>query len=433
MNELATVQARIPIPRDAPCTSDQWRILCDAIFPSAKTAGAIMLAWDYCSVRRLDIFKKPVNIVQVWNSSLGRMVETVWPGINELLVTAARTGKWAGMDMPEWGDATTTVFKGVVRDGNGWKEKEAKVTYRDSCSVTVYRITEGERYSYTVPVFWEEAYARQGNKDSELPTDMWRKRPRGQHHKTAMAASLRAAFPEDCAEYTSEEMEGKTVEAGGVVIDAEPERQSRPEPKQIRQPAKPARARDPVDEDRIPDFDGPPPDESPPPPNGKNARYEIKGWLSQAKNVAEVWAVADTPLYLKVQKEAPKAVKDEVTAMLQEALERVAAQLAEAPPDDGAPPPDMPPDGPPGDMFPGDVVLDALDKAQQEGLQQPQPDAYALCAEIKKNGKTMTLAELNAWMKTRDIDERAGMMNDASLQLVQETLKAVREPLRVKK
>jgi hypothetical protein len=41
---------------------------------------------------------------------------------------------------------------------------------------------------------------------------MWIKRPRGQLHKCAKAASLRAAFPEECGDYAAEGMEGKVID-----------------------------------------------------------------------------------------------------------------------------------------------------------------------------------------------------------------------------
>ena len=53
--------------------------------------------------------------------------------------------------------------------------------------------------------------SRAGGARSEVPTDMWVKRPHGQLLKCAKAASLRAAFPEE-ADYTAEEMEGKVIE-----------------------------------------------------------------------------------------------------------------------------------------------------------------------------------------------------------------------------
>ncbi len=80
----------------------------------------------------------------------------------------------------------------------------------------------GTRCPFSETVFWEETYARV--KKSEMPNEMWQKRPRGQLLKCAKAASLRAAFPEETGDYTAEEMAGKVIEADIVqtesVIDA---------------------------------------------------------------------------------------------------------------------------------------------------------------------------------------------------------------------
>jgi len=146
-----------------------------------------------------------------------------WPGINEIQVTASRTGKYAGMDEPKWGPDKTQTFKGVVKwkEGNAWKEEAAEltITFPEWCGVTVYRMIEGQRCAFTEPVYWIEAYARRGK--TEVPNDMWAKRTRGQLLKVAKAFSLRAAFPEE-GEYTAEEMEGKEIESGGIVIDNTP-------------------------------------------------------------------------------------------------------------------------------------------------------------------------------------------------------------------
>lgn len=207
----------------------KWRVLCESVFPNAKTAESIVLALEYCKARKLDPFKRPVNIVPMWNKSLGREVETVWPGINEVQVTASRTGKYAGMDEPKWGADKTQTFKGFVKykDGSQWKEEnlEVTLTFPEWCAVTVYRMIEGQRCAFTEPVYWLEAYARRGK--TEVPNDMWAKRTRGQLLKVAKAFSLRAAFPEE-GEYTAEEMEGKEIEAGGVIIDNEPAPAAKP-------------------------------------------------------------------------------------------------------------------------------------------------------------------------------------------------------------
>ena len=57
-----------------------------------------------------------------------------------------------------------------------------------------------------------EAYSTAGGKYSQIPTAMWIKRPKGQLAKCGKAASLRAAFPEECG-YAAEEMDGKSIDA----------------------------------------------------------------------------------------------------------------------------------------------------------------------------------------------------------------------------
>lgn len=222
-NTAITIRARLPMPREAQLgslTPQQWRVLTDAIFPGAQTAEAVCMAIDYCKARGLDVFKKPVHIVPMWNARLRREVETVWPGINELQVTAARSGAWAGMDEPKWGPEATDTFRG---DKGG----TVTVSFPEWCSVTVYRLVNGQPRPFAEPVYWREAYGRVGR--SEEPNSMWRKRPRGQLHKVAKAASLRAAFPEDIGgDYAAEEMEGQAGDVGGVIIEGEAEPQSPP-------------------------------------------------------------------------------------------------------------------------------------------------------------------------------------------------------------
>lgn len=226
--QITDVKARLPMTQGARArgiTPAQWRVLTDQTFPAAKTAEAIELAIDYCVARNLDVFKKPVHIVPMWNNALRREVETIWPGINEVQITAARTGQWAGMDSPKWGPMITETFSGFkveYKNGNRTTvQASVEITYPEWCEVTVHRLIGGQPRAFCEPVYWKEAYSTSGGRGSLLPTDMWVKRPRGQLHKVAKAASLRAAFPEE-GELTAEEMEGKVTEAGGVVIDHEP-------------------------------------------------------------------------------------------------------------------------------------------------------------------------------------------------------------------
>ena len=193
-----------------------WAVLADSIFPNAKTPEGVILAVRYCQARGLDVMKRPVHVVSMWSTALGRYVETVWPGIAEVQITAARTGLWAGLDSPRFGPELTKTFTGTVKRDNQWTEVAVTVTFPEWAETTVYRMVNGVRCPFSEMVFWEETYARQGR--AEVPNEMWQKRPKGQLLKCAKAASLRAAFPEE-AGYTAEEMEGKAIE-GHAPVDA---------------------------------------------------------------------------------------------------------------------------------------------------------------------------------------------------------------------
>lgn len=193
-------------------SEQSWTVLTEVTFPTAKTPEAIMMALDYCRTRKLDIFKKPVHIVPMWNSALGRHVETVWPSIMEIQTTASRTGLWAGMDRPVWGPDKTQTFSGRYKDENEqWKETCVDVTFPEWVAVTVYRLVNGQRCAFTEEVYWLEAYSTAGGRYSQIPTAIWIKRPKGQLAKCGKAASLRTAFPEDCG-YAAEEMEDKSLD-----------------------------------------------------------------------------------------------------------------------------------------------------------------------------------------------------------------------------
>lgn len=179
-----------------------WRALTDAVFPAARTAEGIILAMSYCRARNLDVFKRPVHVVPIWDSERRQYIESVWSGIGELRTTAFRTGLYAGADPAAFGPDVTRQFSGETKGGH----QQISLTYPEWCQITVYRVINGQIRPWPGPrVYWTETYARMGK--SELPNDMWRKRPRGQLEKCAEAAALRRAFPEELGEqYTADEI-----------------------------------------------------------------------------------------------------------------------------------------------------------------------------------------------------------------------------------
>lgn len=195
-----------------------WKALVEAVFPAAKSVDSIVMALSYCRARNLDPFKRPVHIVPMWDSKKRAYVETVWPGIAEVRTTAFRTGQYAGCDEAEFGPDIEQTFAGTVRD----EDRSVTARFPEWCRMTVYRMIGGQRVPFVGPkVYWIESYAKIGA--SDIPNDMWAKRPRGQLEKCAEAGALRKAFPEEVGNMlTAEEMEGQRLVADHVAptVDA---------------------------------------------------------------------------------------------------------------------------------------------------------------------------------------------------------------------
>lgn len=183
-----------------------WKALVEAVFPNAVAVESVILALSYCRARKLDPFKRNVHIVPIWNKELGRMVDTIWPGIGELRTTAFRTGEYAGRGQTAYGPDIT---KRVGRE---------EVTFPEWAQVTVYRMVKGQKVEFCGPrVYWLETYAT-AKRNDDTPNEMWLTRPRGQIEKCAEAAALRAAFPEELGgDYIPEEVQHSQVGKDNVV------------------------------------------------------------------------------------------------------------------------------------------------------------------------------------------------------------------------
>ena len=261
MNAIAIQGPRLPYhpaisERFPGVDQSSWRVLTDAVFPAAERPESIIMALAYCRARNLDIFKKPVQIVPIYDRKRGGMVDTVWPGIAELRTTAMRTGSFAGFEDTEYGPMVEAKLGGV------------DVRYPEWAQCTVYRLIAGQRVAFVGPkTYWIETYAT-AKRDTKAPNSMWAKRPRGQLEKCAEAAALRRAFPEEIGnEYAAEEVEGQ---AFGSMRDVT----NRPAPNLAARLAAPndgpregfnAVHGSPLGDDHIPDFEAAPSDASEPP------------------------------------------------------------------------------------------------------------------------------------------------------------------------
>lgn len=215
-----------------------WKALVESVFPNAKSPDAIILALSYCKARRLDVFKRPVHIVPIWDNNQRREVETVWPGIAEHRTTAMRTGNYAGLDAPRFGPDVTHTFSGDVGRGDSARKITIDVTFPAWCEITVYRMVQGARVPFPGPrVNWLEYYSARGK--SGVPNDRWTRAPVQMLEKCAEAAALRRAFPEEIGdEWTAEEVGGAAASPAMRDItptDAPPE----PTREQFQEPTQP--------------------------------------------------------------------------------------------------------------------------------------------------------------------------------------------------
>ncbi len=219
---LATYAPRLPYPAEAErmnVDSAAWRVLVEAIWPSAKSPASVLLALSYCKARKLDPLKRPIHIVPIWDSKQKKEVETIWPGIGELRTTASRTGGFGGNDDCAFGPDQKETF-GPDKD-----KVEKTVVYPLWAQMTGYRIVDGVRCKFVGPkVYWKETYKTRKN-ISDVPNNMWGTRPRGQLEKCAEAAMLRRCYPEELGDlHVPEEIRGAGFETVSVVGDVEIQR-----------------------------------------------------------------------------------------------------------------------------------------------------------------------------------------------------------------
>lgn len=171
-----------------------------SVYPGAKDESLEMVI-NYCENANLDPRQKPVEIVPTQIKKSEDV--TVWqdiirPGIGLYRTQANRSGAYAGIAEPQFGEEITENLGGI------------EITYPKWCVITVRKLIDGQIAEFIAREYWKENYAI-AKKDTTAPNKMWRKRPYGQLAKCAEAQALRKAFPELVGALpTYEEMEGKT-------------------------------------------------------------------------------------------------------------------------------------------------------------------------------------------------------------------------------
>lgn len=202
-----------PLPAMTLDERELMSVLKNSLYPGARDES-IKLVIGYCKASGLDPMQKPVHIVPMSVSTgkkdgngwdIKEMRDVVMPGIGLYRTQAARSGEYAGVSEPEFGDDVTETFGEVV------------ITYPKWCKVVIKRqMRNGAIVEFAAKELWKENYATKSAKSNE-PNAMWKRRPYAQLAKCAEAQALRKAFPEFGAQPTADEMEGKSFD--GETID----------------------------------------------------------------------------------------------------------------------------------------------------------------------------------------------------------------------
>ncbi len=197
-------------------TTEVWSALKNSLFPGAADESVLM-AYDYCAARGLDVMLKPVHLVQMYikdkqNGDKGSMRDVVMPGIGLYRIQADRAGNYAGMSAPMFGPDVELKLDSVT------------IVVPEWCEMSVSKIVGERIVTFTAREYWIENYATAG-RDTKAPNAMWQKRPRGQLVKCTEAQALRKGWPELGSQPTAEEMEGKEIE-----INPAPKTEKKPEP-----------------------------------------------------------------------------------------------------------------------------------------------------------------------------------------------------------
>lgn len=205
MSSALTKTAPASVPALKMNEEELIEVLQGSLYPGAMV-GSVKLVINYCKAAGLDPMQKPVHIVPMWDNKAKQMRDVVMPGIGLYRTQAARSGEYAGVSEPEFGEDVSGNVGGM------------QITYPKWCRVTVRRLLpNGTVVDFTAKELWLENYATKG-KDSTAPNAMWQRRPYAQLAKCAEAQALRKAFPEFGAQPTADEMEGRELDMGAAEV-----------------------------------------------------------------------------------------------------------------------------------------------------------------------------------------------------------------------
>lgn len=214
---------RLPAPAniaDYDLTEDTWRAVVDAVFPLAKTVGAVVMALAYAKRMNVDIFQRNLHIVPI---RVGQnTVESVWPGIALLRTIAQRQASFGGWLEPEEGPEVEHKWSAKVQQWNngqrsGFKDVQVTLKFPEWVRYTYIKIIGGKPIELKGPkTYFLESFTPISAYD-DVPNARWCRSPRQMIHKNAEAAALRMCWPDVFGGMnTFEEMEGRELDEGSI-------------------------------------------------------------------------------------------------------------------------------------------------------------------------------------------------------------------------
>jgi phage recombination protein Bet len=188
--ELPMNTTALAVQDPAPVTSEQLELIKRTVAVGA-TADELKLYLFDCQRQGVHPLDKLVHFTK----RAGKY--TPITSIDFMRIRAADTGEYAGSD-----DATFSML--------GVRENEAPL----SATVTVWRLVQGQRASFTATARWSEYKPDQND-------FMWKKMPHTMLAKCAEALALRKGFPRQLAGlYAKEEMDQAGSVQTGAVVEA---------------------------------------------------------------------------------------------------------------------------------------------------------------------------------------------------------------------
>jgi len=174
---------------------EQINLIKDTVAKGA-TDMELKLFLHQCKKTGLDPLAHQIYLVKRWNNKLKKNDMTIQTGIDGYRVVADRTGKYAGSDDYKFDEGLTE-----------YKMLQEKKTQPTTATVSVYKMVNNVRCSFTATARWDEYYP--GDKQGF----MWKKMPFLMLGKCAEALALRKAFPQELSGvYVKEEMEQAGIE-----------------------------------------------------------------------------------------------------------------------------------------------------------------------------------------------------------------------------